>query len=113
MKQVQLITEQERYPLNSLGTSDSRTNKFVQRCLDILAPLFGVNVTPTRMLPKETKESNGLEAQLASVDVLSVDLAEAFLFGFHSSQKSLIGKYSKANAVPQNVVCNYRWNNFY
>ena len=47
------------------------------------------------MLPKETKESNGLEAQLA-VDVLSVDLAEAFLFGFHSSQKSLIGKLFKS-----------------
>jgi hypothetical protein len=23
------------------------------------------------------------------------------------------GKASKANAVPQNVVCNYRWNSFY
>ena len=28
-------------------------------------------------------------------------------------EEERLGKYSKANAVPQNVVCNYRWSNFY
>ena len=84
---VELSHAHERYPANGLGVSAKKTAAFVNKCLSILAPLFGGLQDENQ---ENQEEQNTLDQQYLAARgdaATCMDLAEAFLFGFHADMQ--------------------------